>query len=98
MSGTQRFLRQVEDSIGRINRNVLSERIGTITATRMEELAKVLANLRADYLESALGASWTAKDVEASDLQTKRKLYEEALAAFDALERAVERNYVAIEG
>lgn len=97
MSGTQRFLRKVEDDIGRINREVLSERIGKVTESRMQELARVVAGLRADYLDAALRATWNAKDIEASGLASKRRLYEEAMAAFDALERAVDRSYVEIE-
>lgn len=96
-AANQRFLREVEHTIVTLNREVLSGVLGTITRARMSELAMSVARLRGAYLRSALDAQWSEDSPETAALRTQRESYEEALAAFDALERAVERGYVEVD-
>lgn len=93
---TNRFLLEIESAIAKANREALKARVGTLTRSRMESLAAEVAEIRADYIHAAFNAEWSEKGLQASRLHEKRVLFSEAVAAFEALERAVERGYVDI--
>jgi hypothetical protein len=93
---TNRFLLEVEAAIVDANRRAIRQRLQSVSRRQFEALAARVAELRADYLAAAFGCDWTVESVNESDIGHKRRLYDEAVAAFDALERAVRRGYVEI--
>ncbi|HJL41475.1 MAG TPA: hypothetical protein RMG48_09235 [Myxococcales bacterium LLY-WYZ-16_1] len=89
-----RFLLEVEASIIQANRRIISEKVGTVTRQRFEQLAQKVAQLRADYLAAAFDHDWDPTRPAETAISDKRRQYEESVAAFEALERAVRRGYV----
>ncbi len=94
---THRFLLEVEDAIAKANRLAIKQRLGPLRRRRFMELAAKVAEIRADYLHAAFHIEWAKDSCPTADLESKRHRYEEAVAAYDALERAVERGYVEFE-
>jgi methionine synthase I (cobalamin-dependent) len=96
-----RFLEEVEQGIRAANREVIHGQIPALNRESFLNFAIVVARLRADYLAAALKASHTGR-VDAAliealkALRQQREAFEEARAAFDALQRAIERGYVEI--
>lgn len=93
---TNRFLLEVDASIIAANRKAISNKVGTVTRQRFEVFARRVADLRADYLAAAFEHPWSEPTAASDDMADKRQRYEEAVAAFEALERAVRRGYVEI--
>lgn len=93
---SNRFLLEVEADIIAANREAISERLIRVTRTQFSALAKRVADLRADYLAAAFECNWTEDDLRQAQVRSKRELYQEALMAFEALERAVHRGYVEV--
>ena len=90
----------IDKAIEPINREIIHKAIPGLNRDKYIEFAAVVAELRADYLASALsyfvgqrrGGADDAGAIQA--LRGKRETYEEALAAYEALHRALERGYV----
>ena len=91
---THRFLLEVESSIVHANREAIHERLGPLSRSRFLELTHAVARIRADYLHAAFHSNWSSAEGLSADVVEKRNRYEEALAAYEALERAVERGYI----
>jgi hypothetical protein len=97
----RRFLEEVERSIRVANRDILQETIPELNQERFVQMALRVARLRASYLQVALGSerdpdSAPGASAWATRLREHREAFEEACAAFDALQRAIERGYVDI--
>lgn len=91
------FLDEIERSIREANREILHERIPELDRASFVTLAHQVALLRASYLQSALSAKDQPDPVAAvRELRGHREAYEEACAAFEALQRAIKRGYVDI--
>ena len=90
----QKFLQDVEQGIAEANRRIIHARIDRLDKASFVAFATRVAELRAAYLEAALAASRGRGDFAA--LPALREAYDEAKAAFAALERAIERGYVDI--
>lgn len=90
----------IDKAIQPINREIIHKAIPGLNRDKYIEFAAVVAELRADYLAAALayfleqrrGATDDTGAIQA--LKAKRETYEEALAAYEALHRALERGYV----
>lgn len=91
----QKFLQDVEHGIAAVNREILQARLPQLDRARFVAFASRVAELRAGYLRAALAASAGG---DFSGLREHREAFEEAKAAFAALERAIERGYVDIAG
>jgi len=92
-----RFLLEVEAAVIDHNRKAISAKLSVVTRAQFERLAASVAQIRADYLAAAFDCDWSTETcLEASGIQEKRRRYEEAVAAFEALERAVKRGYVQV--
>jgi len=87
----QKFLQEVERAIAEANRRIIHDRIARLDRARFVALASRVAELRAAYLGAALAGDF-------GRLRDHREAFEEAKAAFAALERAIERGYVDIDG
>jgi len=90
----QKFLQDMEHAIAETNRRIIHARIKRLDRTGFIAFAARVAELRAGYLEAAVAAK-TGDDFGA--LRGHREAFEEAKAAYAALERAIERGYVDID-
>lgn len=93
---TNRFLLEVESKVIEANRRAIRAKLPSLARRDFESLSEKVAVLRADYLAAALKCDWTADHISATSIPDKRRAYEEAVTAFEALERAVKRGYVVI--
>jgi hypothetical protein len=91
----------LDRAIQPINREIIRKTIPGLNRDKYVAFAAVVAELRAEYLAAALAyfleqrRSHAHGDPEAvRGLRDKREAYEEALAAYEALHRALERGYV----
>lgn len=99
LQAQRQFVEQLEMAVAMANREVIHKQIPNLSAETFQQLAVMVAMARANYLEAAikLSASLNSCDQGCLDnLKKKRELYEEGRAAFEALERAIERGYVDI--
>jgi hypothetical protein len=99
LAAQRQFLEKLEMAIVVANREVIHKQIPDLNQATFQSLAVMVAKFRANYLEAAIKLSALPGDCDAScfeDLKKKRELYEESRAAFEALERAIERGYVEI--
>jgi hypothetical protein len=97
----QRFLANVETMTRAANREIIHKHMTAVTADDVTRLAVMVAELRARYLKAAMGLvdreGGVAPDAgEVSKLARARETYDEAVAAFEAMRRAIERGYVNI--
>ncbi|MDP6068206.1 MAG: hypothetical protein QGG75_13300 [Alphaproteobacteria bacterium] len=97
----KRFLVDVERGVQLANREIIHQRIPEITSQSFLAMAVMVARFRATYLEAAQMLAADVKAAETpqaiSDLRAKREAYEEAVAAFEALRRAIEQGYVDVQ-
>lgn len=98
------FQLEMEQAITMANREVMkAANIPPVNQDAVLPLAISVARLRAEYLKAALalgasGVNDLPVEAELSELGKHRKAYEEGVAAFEALMRAIERGYIALEG
>lgn len=91
-----RHLLEVEQLIIHANRKAIHGRLKRVTKHQLESLSSRVAKIRAEYLAAAFETDWETEDFDAPRIRRLRALYEEAVAVFDALERAIERGYLDI--
>jgi hypothetical protein len=95
-----RLLDRVEVAVREANRAVLHDTIPELSEAAFMRLAVTVARLRGAWLAAAMtlgrDGQGHAGAAEIERLAQARRAYEEALAAFDALERAISRGYVDI--
>lgn len=89
----------IDKAIQPMNREVIHRAIPGLGREKYVEFAAVVAQLRADYLATALTyfvgqRQHTATRTGLEKLREMRETYEEALHAYDALHRALQRGYV----
>ncbi len=99
----KRFLGEVEQGIRLANRKSIHKHIPSIDKDNFLAFATSVARLRARYLEAAfkLGVNEQGDPPDqgqVTELRTRREMYEEARAAFEALREAIEKGYVDVEG
>jgi hypothetical protein len=97
----QRFLANVETMTRAANREIIHRHLPAVTADTATRMAVLVAELRARYLEAAMRLvdreGGVAPDSgEMAQLARAREMYDEAVQAFEALRRAIERGYVDI--
>jgi hypothetical protein len=93
----QKFLQDVEHAISDANRQIIHAQIPRLDKASFVAFATRVAELRADYLKAAIGVA-TGDGGDFTALRDRRERFEEAKAAFAALERSIERGYVDIAG
>lgn len=95
-----RLLDRVEVAVREANRAVLHHKIPELNEAAFMRLAVAVAHLRADYLAQAMtlgrDGQGHATAAEIARLAELRGAYDEAVAAFEALERAISRGYIDI--
>lgn len=99
LAAQRQFLEQLELSIAVANREVIHQQISNLDKETFQQLAVMVAKFRANYLEAAIKLANSPGSCDGdclAELKRKRELYDEGRAAFEALERAIERGYVDI--
>jgi hypothetical protein len=99
LAAQRQFLEQLELSIAVANREVIHQQIPNLNKETFQQLAVMVAKSRANYLEAAIKLANSPNSCDASclaDLKHKREIYDEGRAAYEGLERAIERGYVDI--
>lgn len=100
LAARHKFIEQMELSVALANREVIHGHIPNLTRETFQQIAVMVAKFRAQYLEAAIrlaNASEFCDESCLSDLKHKRDLYDQGCAAFEALERAIQRGYVDLE-
>ena len=95
----ERFLANVETMTRAANREIIHKQMAAVTADNVTRLAVLVAELRARYLKAAMRLvereGGVAPDSgEMAQLARAREMYDEAVHAFEALRRAIERGYI----
>lgn len=98
-----RFLSEVEQDIRTANTKIIHERIPALSREAIHAFAVTVGRLRARYLEAAfkLGIDEHGDppdEQQVNELRRRRQMFEEARAAFDALQHAIGRGYIDVEG
>jgi hypothetical protein len=99
LAAQRQFLEKLELAIVVANREVIHKQIPNLNQATFQALAVMVAKFRANYLEAAIKLSQSPGGCDTNcftELKEKREFYEESRAAFEALERAIERGYVEI--
>lgn len=94
----QKFLQDVEQAIADANRAIIHAQIPKLDRASFVAFATRVAELRADYLKAAMAVAGDRDGGDFIALRDRRERFEEAKAAFAALERSIERGYVDIDG
>ena len=99
LAAQRQFIEQLEMAIAVANREVIHQHVPNLNRETFQQLAVMVAKFRAAYLEAAIklaSSPGSCDDGCVQELKRKRELYDEGRAAFEALERAIERGYVDI--
>jgi hypothetical protein len=97
------FHLEMEQAIAMANREVMkSAKLPAVNQDSVLPLAITVARLRAEYLKAALaigasGGNHSPVEAELNELGKYRKAYEEGVASFEALMRAIERGYIELD-
>lgn len=97
LQAQRQFMEKLEMAVAVANREVIHNQIPNLSAETFQQLAVMVARFRANYLDAAIklaGSANSSDQASINDLKSKRQLFEEGRAAFEALERAIERGYV----
>jgi hypothetical protein len=93
---TQQLL-EIDKLIFETNQRIMLEKVPTLDSDSFIRFANLVAETRANYIRMALEVSRLAHqpDIGVIDqLRKQRVSYEELLAAFEAMQRVLERGYV----
>lgn len=92
------FIEAMDQAILNANRDVISHQIPGLSRDALLRLIVRVAELRADYVQCGLRvAEHRHPDRKQIDeLVESRRAYEELLAVYTAMERAIERGYVSV--
>jgi hypothetical protein len=99
----KRFMGELEQGIRFANRELIHGLIPTLTKDMFLSFAVSVGRLRAEYLHAAFviavqDSGKTPPEGQIHDLRTRREMFEEARAAFEALRDSIEKGYVDVEG
>jgi hypothetical protein len=98
----QKFTKVLENAIREVNHEVISPVLGPLSVEDILPIAVTVSKLRMRYLREAFDMvkhqsdGYLTQD-EAARLRQYREVYEEALAAYRALEHAINRGYISIK-
>ncbi len=98
----KRFLAHIEQGLRVANRQIIHERIEALSTDAILAFAVSVGRLRARYLKAAFELAINEQGdppdrAQIDELRTRREMYEEARAAFEALREAIEKGYIDID-
>ncbi len=94
----RRLFQEIDHKITLINREKISEITGGVSRDAFINVASTTARLRARYLARVIELQ-TTDDISEQDIESlrnSRRMYEEALEGFSALQHALTRGYFAL--
>lgn len=99
----RRLQHQLEHKIRVLNQETISRATGRITMADYTAVARMVSNLRACYLKAAIDLGKGNPDEcitlqHTKELRDLREAYQEALQGFEALEHALRRGYISLQG
>ena len=100
---SKRLLMELEKAIRDINRSVINPVIPELTVAGINPVMTLVARTRAEYLKAlfdltdATGKALPDK-AQIESLRQLRETYEEMLAGAQALEAAIQRGYLDVQG
>lgn len=94
-----RFLLELDKLRRDVNREILQPRIDTMTIERLRPIITAVAHARADYVEALIAfgdevSNEAPKPERIAELKQKREAFEELVAAANALETVIQRDYI----
>jgi CHASE2 domain-containing sensor protein len=90
-------LLEIEKAIFDANQKTIRERVPALNRESFIRFAEMVADTRANYVRMALEISKLTHQPESAivaELKRQREAYDELLAAFEAMQRLIERGYV----
>jgi len=94
-----KFTEGLEVAIFEANREIISRRLGELQREDFLRLAVKVAEARTEYVRLALELAkgeGLPRSADVDRLKALRATYEELVAAFDSMERIIERGYVSL--
>jgi hypothetical protein len=94
-----KFTEGLDVAIFEANREIISQKLGELRRESFLRLAVKVAEARAEYTRTALELArheGLPNPAEIARLRELRTTYDELVAAFDAMERIVERGYLSL--
>ncbi|MEQ8195682.1 MAG: hypothetical protein RIB59_14450 [Rhodospirillales bacterium] len=97
-----KFRLEIEQAITLSNREVMNNILPPVNRKTVLPFAIAVARLRGEYLKAAFalgagGRSEAPVEAELKTLRKHREAYEEGVAAFEALMRAIDRGYIELD-
>lgn len=99
-SKNTRLLMQLEQTRREINRELINPEIREISAAEFRPIMEMVAKARAEYVNELFTQAKNSSEndrIDSSRLQELRVVFEELVAAANALETMVERGYVDVD-
>jgi uncharacterized protein YjaG (DUF416 family) len=93
-------LEEIERAIFAANEGTLRIKVPSLDRANFVHFASLVADTRANYIKMALEISRLKQQPDATivqELKRQREAYEELLAAFEAMQRVIERGYVRLD-
>lgn len=93
----RQFLDAIEQAIHDINHEAIHGVVPMLDKATFMQMAKSVAQLRVKYIAAAtasLASGAAPQPQQMTQLKVMREQFEEARAAFDAVKRALTRNYI----
>jgi hypothetical protein len=94
-----KFTEGLEVAIFEANKEIMSRKLGVVQRESFLRLAVKVAESRADYVRLALEMAkgeGLPQPPDVDRLTASRVTYEELVAAFEAMERIIERGYISL--
>lgn len=103
IQSNKRLLLELDKHRRDVNKKVISSNVDDLNIDKLKPVVDMVANSRASYIGALMKLSNSKSDSsptirEMDELKEKRKEFEELVAATNALEVAIEREYVDIIG
>lgn len=97
-SPQSRFLLELDKLRRDVNRQILTPRIDKLNIDQIRPVVTAIAMARADYIETLLNLGEKGQhppsEAEIAELKNKRECYDELVAASQALETIIQRDYI----
>lgn len=101
-SANRRLSVELDRALSLINREVMNPILPELTVNDIKPIMQMVAHARAEYLKELCDVSEknqgeTPSLEHVKRLRLKREIFEELVAAYQALDTAIERGYIDVE-
>ncbi len=102
MPDSRRLLLELEQTRKQVNRAIINPEIKTLSVEHLEPIVTIVARARAAYVSELFSLARKQSEPPARDtvqhLKELREVFDELVAAANALETMIERGYVDVDG